>query len=189
MDLINRRYESLFTIQFLHTGYEFFGQNLIGEGLRIVPDLDTGKLFTNHGIGYRFANGTLLCFMQCELLAPPATAPVVPFTSFTGNVRLRFLVFSSSDFLNRTQAIAAGSEEVYQFTNQSNAGTNGFIAQHETGVNNDDLEDSTVVEPAERCFAVIDIHNNGAMNASYELFGGDNRLLSPAYRIRFVSQP
>jgi len=85
--------------------------------------------------------------------------------------------------------VAAGSAQVYQFSNQSNAGTNGFIAQHETGVNNDDLETVVTVEPASTCFAVIDIHNNGAVNTSYDLFGGDSRLLSPEYRIRFVPIP
>ena len=186
MDLITRRYERLFSLQLLHTGYEFFGQNLISESLRLMPDADTQKLFDKHSIRYRFVNGTLLCMMQCDLLSPPATTPLIPFISFTGNVRLRFLVFSTNDFLSRTQVIAAGSAQVYQFSNQSNAGTNGFIAQHETGVNNDDLQNTAAVEPAQKCFAVIDIHNNGAVNTSYDLFGGDSRLLSPVYRIRFV---
>jgi len=189
MDIITTRYERLFTIELLHSGFEFFGQNLISGTLRIVPDDDTQKLFNNHAIRYRFKDGTLLCFMQCDLLTPPAVTPVVPFIAFTGDVRLRFLVFSSSEFLSKTQVIAAGSEEVYLFTNQDNAGTNGFIAQHETGVNNDDLEVVALVQPSQKCFAVIDIHNNGAVNASYDLFGGDDRLLSPAYRIRFVPAP
>lgn len=189
MDLITRRYERLFSIQFLHTGYEFFAQNLLQEGLRIVPDSDTQELFDNHFIRYRFENGTLLCIMQCNLLSPPAITPVLPFISFSGNVRLRFLVFSSSDFLKRTQVIAAGSTAVYQFSNQNNTGTNGFIAQHETGVNNDDLQNTSAVQPSQKCFAVIDIHNNGAVNAGYDLFGGDSRMLSPVYRIRFVPTP
>lgn len=189
METITTRYERLFTLELLHSGYEFFGQNLVNQGLRIKPDTDTQKLFTNHSIRHRFINGVLLCFMQCDLLTPPATAPVIPFTGFDGDTRLRFLVFNNADFLSRTQVIAAGSSAVYHFSNQNNAGTNGFIAQHETGVNNDDLQNTSTIEPAEKCFAVIDIHNTGAINASYDLFGGDNRLLHPAYRIRFVPNP
>jgi hypothetical protein len=189
MEVITTRYEQLFTVELLHSGYVFFGQNLIHQGLRIVPDSHTKKLFNNHNIRYRFVNGVLQCFMQCDLLSPPATTPVIPFIDFNGAIHLRFLVFSTSDFLSRTQIIAAGSQEVYQFSNQNNAGTNGFIAQHETGVNDDDLQDTSTAAPSEKCFAVIDIHNTGAINASYDLFGGDNRLLSPAYRIRFIPNP
>jgi hypothetical protein len=189
MDVIKRLYERLFSVEFLHAGYVFFQQNLINGGISMEPDSATKTLFKNHNILYRFVNGTLLCTMQSDLLTPPAPTPVLPFIEFTGNVRIRFLVTANPDFLNRTQVIAAGSQQVYQFTNQANAGTNGFIAEHEAGVNDDDLQNTSAIEPSATCFAVIDIHNNAAVNAAYDLFGVDKRLLSPAYRIRFVPKP
>lgn len=189
MEVIRRIYERLFSVEFLHAGYVFFQQNLIGESISIRPDKDTKMLFKNHGINYSFSGGTLVCVMQSDLLTPPAPMPVIPSIEFTGNVRMRFLIDSSSDFLKRTQVAAVGSAQVYQFTNQFNAGTNGFIAQHETGVNNDDLQTVAALQPSETCFAVIDIHNNATVNPNYDLFGGDKRLLRPAYRVRFVPKP
>lgn len=189
MDVIKRLYERLFSVEFLHTGYVFNNQNLIGEGISLRPDKDTKALFKNHSISYTFSGGTLVCIMQSDQLTPPNPQPVIPSIDFTGNVRLRFLIESSADFLKRTQVNAVGSAQVYHFTNQANAGTNGFIAQAETGVNNADLQTVAAVNPSETCFAVIDIHNNGAVNANYDLFGANQRLLRPAYRIRFVPKP
>lgn len=189
MDRLNITYDGLFIIEFLHSGYNFVQQNLIGQSIKIKPDEETRRLFVNHGMDYKFSNGTLVCKMRSRQLAAPAPAPVMSYVEFEGNVRIRFLVFSSSDFLMRTQVIATGSTQVYRFSNQANAGTNGFIAQHETGVNNDDLQNTVAIQPAENCFAVIDIHNNAAANLSYNLFGADKRFLSPVYRIRFVPKP
>lgn len=189
MDVIKIIYERLFSVEFLHAGYVFTQQNLLSESLRIRPDKETARLFKNHGINYRFQGGTLVCVMRSDLLNPPAPNPVLPSIEFTGNVRMRFLVYSSTDFLARTQVAAVGSKDVYQFSNQSNAGTNLFIAQNEAGVNNADLKTTAAIKPEEACFAVIDIHNNGAVNANYDLFGGDKRLLSPAYKVRFVPKP
>jgi hypothetical protein len=176
-------------VNLLHAGYVFGQQNLIGDAIKIQTDQSTNTLFQNHHIETIFANGVLVCIMQAEPLNPPTLAPVIPFIDFTGNVRIRFLINNNSDFLSRTQVIAAGSNQVYHFSNQANSGTNGFIAQHETGVNNDDLANTSTVEPDEKCFAVIDIHNTGAINSSYDLFGANNRLLSPVYRIRFLPKP
>ena len=186
MDVIKNRYQRLFSVEFLHTAYVFAQQNLIGDVITIQPDLGTKKLFQNHHLTTIFSNGRFVCIMQAEPLNPGTLTPVIPFIDFVGSIRLRFLVKNNSDFLNKTQVIATGSSQVYLFTNQANAGTNGFIAQHETGVNNDDLANTSTVEPDENCFAVIDIHNTGAINSSYDLFGANNRLLSPVYRIRFI---
>jgi hypothetical protein len=189
MDVIRRRYGRLFSVELLHTGYVFFQQSRIGDSIGVRPDKETTRLFKNHGLDYHFEGGTLVCKMQSERLNPVNATPLIPFNAFVGNVRLRFLVFRDSDFLDRTQVIATGSQQVYQFTNQANAGTNGFIAQNETGVNNADLQTTIAVKPEKECFAVIDIHNNGAMNANYDLFGANTRLLSPAYRVRFAPKP
>lgn len=189
MDSFKSIYKSLFSVELLHDGYNFFQQNLISENIKIKPDTQTKTLFANHAIDYRFNNGTLVCLMRGRQLVPPASLPVMSFIEFDDNVRMRFLVYSTSVFLAKTQVVAAGKTQVYQFSNQANAGTNGFIAQHEAGVNNDDLQTTVAVEPEENCFAVIDIHNNATINVSYDLFGGDKRLLSPAYKIRFLPKP
>ncbi len=189
MEQVNAKYDGLFSVELLHNGYNIFQQNLIGENIKIRPDKDTKKLFENHGIDYSFSNGTLICFMRSRPALPPAPLPVMSFTEFDGNVRIRFLVFGSSEFLKKTQVVAAGSTQVYQFTNQANVAANGFIAQHETGVNNDDLKATAVVKPEENCLTVIDIHNNAAVNANYDLFGANQRMLNPSYRIRFIAVP
>jgi len=189
MDVIKSRYQQLFSVEFLHAGYLFGQRNLINEAINIKPDVNTKTIFKNHYLKYVFSNGRLVCIMQAEPLIPPALTPLVPFIDFAGNVRIRFLIQNNNDFLDKTQVIAAGSTQVYQFSNQSNAGTNNFIAQNETGVNNADLKNVSAVQPEEKCFAVIDIHNNGTINSSYDLFGANNRLLSPIYRIRFLPKP
>lgn len=187
MEQVITRYDGLFSVQLLHSGYNIFQQNLVGQDLSVKPDKATEKLFLNHSAGYSFNNGTLVCYMRSRPVLPPAATPVKPYIEFDGNTRIRFLVFGNATFLNKTQVAAAGSTQVYQFTNQANAGTNGFIAMHETGVNNDDLKTIGSVEPEENCLAVIDIHNNGAVNAGYELFGAGGQLMNPVYRVRFVS--
>lgn len=189
METVLLKYDGLFSVQLLHSGYNLFQQNLVGQDIKIRPDTATQKLFVNHAMNYSFSNGTLLCFMRSRPALPPAATPVKSFTEFDGNTRLRFMLFGSPAFLKKTQLAAAGSAQVYQFTNQANAGTNGFIAQHETGVNNDDLKAVSLVEPEESCLAVIDIHNNGAVNANYDLFGANSRMLNPAYKVRFVAVP
>ena len=57
-------------------------------------------------------------------------------------------------------------------------------------VNNADLEDASVLEADDFCFAVIDIYNSGTTNNIYNLFvpGPDNQLRSPVYSLRFKSK-
>ena len=55
-------------------------------------------------------------------------------------------------------------------------------------VNNADLADIALVKPATKCFAVIDVFNNGTTNVSYNLFGGAKEILSPVYVLPFKSK-
>jgi hypothetical protein len=191
-DIIKTTYKELFTVRFQHSGYGLSRQKFIADSIYIVPDGKTSKLFADHTMGYRLYNDVLICYIRTESLAPPAADPKAPYIKFPGNVQIRFLVNVSSDFLDKTNITAAGAKQVYQFTNQSNAGTGGFISAHTDiiGVNNDDLKNVSMVKPVSTCFAVIDIFNNGAVNNSYELFSSSltQQLRSPAFIIPFKSK-
>jgi hypothetical protein len=62
------------------------------------------------------------------------------------------------------------------------------VMPSEQVVNNADLEDKAVVKPEENCLAVIDVHKTGTTNATYNLFGSGQQLLSPLYIIPFKSK-
>ena len=55
-------------------------------------------------------------------------------------------------------------------------------------VNNADLQSTSVVKPAQTCYAVIDIFSTGTTNATYNLFNGSGHLLSPVYVLPFKSK-
>jgi hypothetical protein len=198
-DIIRTTYKELFTVKFLHSGYGFSHNDPIANNIKLEPDEKTRNLFVNHNMGYRFLTDTLICYIRTvktELLSPPLSPPEtathVPYIKFSGNVRIRFLINASNRFLNKTEVAATGAKQVYQFTNQVNTGTGGFISKHtdSTGVNNDDLANVAVVEPDRTCFGVIDIFNTGAVNSSYDLFNENvtQQLKSPAYTIPFKSK-
>ena len=187
-DIIDLLCKELFTVKFLHNGYGPLRKNFIAEDIAIEPDEATSKLFVNHYLGYRFIGDTLICFARIEpLLSPPV--PASPYIKFTGAFRIRFLLKASSSFLGKTIVAAVGAKQVYQFSNQANAATGGFICMHTTGVNNDDLKNADTINPGKPCFAVIDVSSSGAVNGSYEIFTGGpaQQLTSPAYSIQFIS--
>lgn len=62
------------------------------------------------------------------------------------------------------------------------------VLPSEQAANNADLEITAVVKPGDACFAVIDVFNTGTTNATYNLFGGSQQLLSPQYIIPFKSK-
>ena len=188
-DIISLIYKELFTVKFLHTAYGAARKSFIADDIHIEPDLATKKLFINHYLDYRFFNDTLICFIRTELLSPPTPNPKAPFIKFSSPVLIRFLVNASTGFLRKTNVVITGSQQVYQFNNQLNAGTGGFICMHATGVNNDDLKSAAVVKPDNPCFGVIDIFSTGAANSTYEIFtGGPIQVLqSPVYSIQFIS--
>lgn len=193
-DIIQTLYKELFMVRLRHSSYEIsfntgspppvISSSVFNE-MTIVPDSATEDLFTACSMDYRCMNSSLICFLRTERLTPPATNPQIPFIPLDGNITIRFLVYVSADFLKRSKVAAAGSKQVYQFSNQSNAGTSGFLMQQTTGVSNADLKAVTVVRPERTCFAVIDVSNFGAVNSSYDLFGANQRLLSPEFSIVF----
>lgn len=191
-DITDIKVEELFTVKFLHSGYGFARRKMLEDNITLEPDEATRNLFTNYNLGYHFFNDTLICFIRTnlpQLLSPPALDPKIPFIKFSGNVRIRFLINASNDFLNKTVVEATGATQMYQFTNQVNAGTGGFICMNTSGVNSTDLKNVDVVEADKNCFGVIDVHNNAAVNNTYNLFTGVNQTLqSPHYFIQFISK-
>jgi len=187
-DIIHLIYKELFTVKFLHSAYGPLRNNLIADEIEIEPDQATRELFANHNVDYRFIGDTLICFIRIELLSPPSSNPP-PYVKFSDTVLIRFLMKASTGFLSKTNVVATGATEVYQFSNQANAGTGGFICMHTTGVNNDDLKSASAISADRPCFAVIDIISSGAVNSSYEVFTGGvaQFLRSPAFSIQFIS--
>ena len=120
-------YRELFTIKFIHAGFENPQENFLSQGISIVPDQQTEQLFINHKISYRFYTNTLVGFMECSLFNPPALEPKVPFIPIVGDLHMRFLIKSSEDFGDKTYVTAAGSKHTYHFTNKINNTSGGFI--------------------------------------------------------------
>jgi hypothetical protein len=198
VDTINILYKELFTILLQHDAYKvnynltippdpnlIISNSLICEDLSIEPDNDTKILFARHDMGYRSVNGEIICFIRSKLLTPPALEPKIPYVEFSENVRMRFLLLSSSSFLNKTDVKAAGSKKVYQFSNRFNIGTDLIITSEADGVGDADLEDIATTEVEENCFGVIDIYSRETINSNYEIFGTNDQLLSPVYTVRF----
>ena len=184
VDIIKIIYKELFTVKLLHTGYGAPRPGSISDSINLKPDAETKIIFSNYSIGYSFFNDTLVVFMRCA-----DQSPVVPYIKFAENVRLRFLLNVSGDFLNKTVADPVGAIHIYQFSNQINAGSGGFISMHAGGVNIDDLKAAAAVNADENCFGVIDIYSSAAINNAYELFSGSNdNLNNPNYSIQFISK-
>lgn len=183
-DIIKITNRALFTVRFLHDGYGFPRPEVISDNFRLAPDADTKNIFLNYSIGHRFFNDMLVVFMRSS-----NQVTTTPLLKLTEEVRLRFFMNVSSDFLNKTQVDAVGTTQIYQFSNKVNIGTGGFLSMHTEGVNNDDLKSVEVAEPGETCFGVIDVYNTGAINNTYDLFSGAEATFnSPGYSIRFISK-
>lgn len=189
VETIRTIYKELFTVSFDHSAYQPVRNILFADQVTVDPDKDTKYHFTNYEMSYQFFNETLVCFIRCNLLLPPAINPKVPFRKVNDDLRLRFLIKAGSAFLNVTDIDSAGAQQVYYFSNRVNAGASMFISSNTTGVGNSDLKNVSVVEPGESCLGVIDVFSSNAMNGNYELFTGSaQQLRSPVYRIRFKSK-
>ncbi len=55
-------------------------------------------------------------------------------------------------------------------------------------VNNADITDTALVKATDNCFAIIDVANTGTTNATYNLYGAGQQLLSPVYVVHFKSK-
>lgn len=183
-DIIKIIYREIFTVTFLHAGYGAARPNFISDSITVKPDTKTKIIFENHSMDYRFFNNTLVVFLRCA-----DQTSVIPYIKFGEDFSIRFLLISSGDFLNKTLIDAVGVTQFYQFSNQTNIGSGGFITMHTEGVNTDDLKSAAVVKVGENCLGVIDIYSNEAKDSTYELFnGGNENLNNPGYFIRFISR-
>lgn len=118
VDIINTLYEELFSVRLLHSGYVSPATHVISNDIQLHPDKQTKKLFSNYHITYRLYDNILVCLVRSRLFAPPATNLKVPFMRFLGNVRIRFLMHITQNFLNRTEVVAAGKNQFYHFSNR-----------------------------------------------------------------------
>lgn len=120
VDIINTLYGELFSVRLLHAGYLSPASNVISTDIRLYPDKATKKLFNDYQITYRLFGNILVCLVRSRLFAAPATNLKVPFVRFLDNVRIRFLMQISPSFLNRTEVVATGKNQVYLFSNRVN---------------------------------------------------------------------
>jgi len=116
-------YSELFTITFLHSGYETPLDKFLSGSISVAPDENTKKIFTEYKMNYRFFANTLVCFIQCAL---PASDPKTPFMKIDNDIKIRFLIKNSSDFFNKTFVTATANKKIYQFSNKAN-NVNGGI--------------------------------------------------------------
>lgn len=117
-DILNILYQELFYIKFLHGGYSTSPSNSISSNIRLLPDENTRKLFEGYNIGYKFINDTLICYVRSKLFAAPARDPKVPYVLLAGDVRIRFLMFTTSTFIHKTYVVSTGKEMIYRFSNR-----------------------------------------------------------------------
>jgi hypothetical protein len=120
IESVNSIYRPLFTVKFIHNGYETPMDKFFSQAVTITTDEDTGNLFKNYKMNYRFFNDTLICFIQCTSFNPPAPEPKLPSVKIDGDIRIRFLIKNNNDFFSKTFATAAGNKKKYQFSNKAN---------------------------------------------------------------------
>lgn len=162
METVRLLYKELFTIQFAHAGYGLEKNVSISDSIRIRPDNETAVYTTNYNIGCRFYGDKFFCFIRTRLLAPPAVEPVEPYIKNTDETRLRFLMYSSTDFISKTFAVNAGGKWVYQFSNKTNnvEGADPDVIFYlsepiDSFINAKDYLTGTIVENAGHLFAAL----------------------------------
>ena len=113
-------YHELFTIRFLHDGFNAAHSSFIGDSINIIPDEETADIIRNLGIGCRFLGDSFVCFIRSKRVTPPANQPMRPVIDNKAETRLRFLVSALPDFINKTFIAHAGGKLVYHFSNRIN---------------------------------------------------------------------
>jgi hypothetical protein len=194
VDTIRTTYKELFTVTLVHPSYEtqftyedpvsntsktITGSDMF-NALSVEPDADTRKLFMRYSMNYACSDNMIVCFIRADTGKP--------FIKFPSDMRIRFLVKFKIDFLHRTQVVATGSQQVYVFSNTNNTLDNGIkhITKNAAGVTDSDIENNSLVTPAENCSGVIDILAS-VTNSDFSLLNGD-ALSSPAFVIRFLKK-
>ena len=194
VDTIKIAYKELFTVTLLHPAFETvytykdpvtntnktITSSSIFNVVSIDPDAATQKLFTKYSISFRSSNNIISCFIRAELQQPLVKLPA--------DVRIRLLLKQRGDFFYRTNIMAAGSRQVYRFTNENNTIDSGIkhITKNANGVTDADLEDISILAPEENCLGIIDMLNS-VTEVNYRLLNG-NTLESPEFVIRFIKK-
>ncbi|MEX2512690.1 MAG: hypothetical protein WD398_07285 [Cyclobacteriaceae bacterium] len=174
VDVINTLYENLFSVRFLHPGFGTPASNSLSQSIRVFPDQSTKRLFRDYGISYKIFNDLLVCYIRSRLFAPPATDLKVPFISFQGEIRIRLLLYSTRDFMDRTAVVATGKNQVYHFSNRINnvIGPDPFVSRPiDVYVAASDYSTGTIVQEGAQLFQALQ-----------HVFDSDNIAISdPAY--------
>lgn len=181
--LRHERYEKKYVLKISGTLHEII-QSSIFDSLSIVPDTATKGLFVNHAIGYRQSNTIFQCFIRSKKTTTPGEE--IPFIELPTDTRLRFLLKDKNDFIRQTDIIAAGSQEVYLFSNRDKTGTEGLISKN-TEAGDGDRKDVTDAKPGESCLGIIDIYTSGTSD-EYRLLGDSGKVLGRQYKIQFKSK-
>jgi hypothetical protein len=127
IESVNSIYATLFTVKFIHDGYQTPTENFFSDAISITTDRDTAAILSDYKMNYRFFNNTLICFIRTKYFNPPATDPKVPAFTITGDIKLRFLLKTRDDFFGKTYVAAAGNKKVYQFSNKINNAGGGNL--------------------------------------------------------------
>ena len=120
MEVISTIYKELFQIKLVHPAFNNANGTQLFQQVTAVPDYETQRLFNRLSVGYKCVNDTIICFIQSQLISPPAKEPKTPFVNIAGDVRFRFLLSASRGFFNKTYVASTGSKVVYYFTNRIN---------------------------------------------------------------------
>lgn len=197
VDSIITVYRELFTITFLHTGFEKVCSYIDPEGseendeitiinssifqsLNIQPDKETLELFSDFSIGFQSSNNIFSCFIRVQSQNP--------FFNLPENTRIRLLGNPKGDFLSRTNMSGANRSQVYRLSNINDTLEDSIkhLTKNHIGVTDLDLENLSSLDLDEKCLCVIDILNS-VINEKYRLIK-DNELQSPAFVIRFKNK-
>lgn len=182
VETIQTTYKKLFSIRLMHEAYEKTGAagSTIDNALHIHADKQTKNLFLMYDIIYSYNGPMINCFIRVKGNKPYKTIPA--------DIHIRLIVQKSTDFLHRTQVIAAGSGQVYAFTNTNNTIDEGlkYITKNAAGAQDADLQAAGIIASDENCFGVIDIRGNAPAN-DYKLFDTAG-LKSPSFALRFIKK-
>jgi hypothetical protein len=120
METLRILYHELFTIRFLHEGFNAAHNSFISDGIRIEPDKETETILANLGITYRIYSDSFVCFIRSKRVAPPANQPQLPYIENKEETRLRFLMYASNVLISKTFVAHAGGKSMYYFSNRTN---------------------------------------------------------------------
>lgn len=163
IESVDSVYRPLFKVRFAHSGYETPTDNFLSQAVSFTTDEDTDMLFKDHKMSYRFFDNTLVCFIQCTPFNPPSTEPKLPSFTIDGNIRIRFLIKTNSDFFEKTYITSGGKKKKYQFSNK---------------INNTSGPDIFLSAPVENYNAANDYTEGSVVQNAGSLFGAKQVVLA-----------